>query len=208
MLLEGPISTFSGIFDSISDIKEIHIYSDSTYALHNMLDLFIHSAQLYALESLGVLSPWMEGNADHRIVLHHIPDSEDYVFEPQYTVHRLSTSTKIEAGGAPACTIAFATKQITDFVMSDWANQFWLSQYIGQHFMYSRWSVKRQDHAKAKRMALSHLNSGTWLKNVGHSALLTAQMVRGLTSHTPIGHYRKRFKVGPLRPSDMFYSNV
>ena len=88
------------------------------------------------------------------------------------------------------------TKQITDFIISDWANLFRLSQYIGQHFMYSKWSVKRQDHAKAKCMALSHLNGGTWLKDVGHSASLTAQMSRGLTSHAPIGHYRKRFKVG------------
>ena len=123
---------------------------------------WIHpSTQLYVLELLGVLSPWIEGNADHRIVLHHVPDCEDYVFEPQYAVHCLSTSTKIEAEGAPVCTIAFATKQITDFVMSDWANQFWLSQYVGQHFMYSRWLVKRQDHAKAKCMAPLHLNGGT-----------------------------------------------
>jgi len=166
----GAISALSGIFDSISDIKEIHIYLDSTYALHHMLNLSIHSVQLYALESLSVLSPWMEGNADHRIVLHYVPDCEDYVFEPQHMIHRLSISTKIEAGGAPAHTIAFATKQITDFVMSNWANLFRLSQYVGQHFMYPRWSVKRQDHAKAKCMAPSHLNSSTWLKDVGHSA--------------------------------------
>jgi len=44
-------------------------------------------------------------------------------------------------------------------------------------------------------MAPSHFNSGTWLKDVGHSSLLTAQMVCGLTSHTPIGHYRKCFRV-------------
>ena len=47
----GAIRALSGIFDSISDIKEIHMYSDSTYALHHMLDLSIHSAQLYVLES-------------------------------------------------------------------------------------------------------------------------------------------------------------
>jgi len=128
--------------------------------------------------------------------LHHVPDCEDYVFEPHHAVHRLATSTKIEAGGAPSRTIAFSTKQITDFIMSDWANQFRLSQYVGQHFMYPRWSVNRQDHAKAKCMAPSHLKGGTWLKDVGHSSSLIAQMVRGLTSHAPIGHYRKQFKVG------------
>jgi len=80
--------------------------------------------------------------------------------------------------------------------MSDWANQFRLSQYVGQHFMYPRWSVRRQDHTKAKRMAPSHLNGGTWLKGMGHSSLITAQMVHGLTSHAPFGHYRKWFKAG------------
>jgi len=183
--IREAISTLSGIFNSIDDIKEIHIYSDSTYALHHMLDPSIHSAQLYVLESLGVLSSWMEGNADHRIVLHHIPDCEDYVFESQHTVHRLSTSTKIEAGGAPARTIAFTTKQITDSIMSNWANLFWLSQYTGQHFMYPRWSVKRQDHARAKRMAPSHLNGGIWLKDVGHSVLWNSLLSYLISSYQP-----------------------
>ena len=45
-------------------------------------------------------------------------------------------------------------------------------------------------------MMPSHFNEGTWLKEVGHSISLTAQMVRGLTSHAPIGQYRHRFRVG------------
>ena len=160
-----------------------------------MLDPSIHSAQLYVLESLCVLSPWMEENANHRIFLHYVPDCKDYAFEPHCAVHHLTTSTKIEAGRAPVWTITFSTKQITDSIMSIWANQFWLSQYVGQHFIYPRWSVRRQDHAKAKHMAPSHLNGGTWLKDIGHFLSLTAQMVCGLTSYTPIGHYRKCFKV-------------
>jgi len=115
------------------------------------------------------------------------------MFEPHHAVHRLATSTKIEAGGN---TIAFFTKQIMDNIMSNWANQFWLSQYVDQHFMYSRWSVRRQDHAGAKCKLPSHLNSETWLKDMGHSSPLTAQMVYSLTSHASIGHYRKWFKVG------------
>jgi len=150
----GALSALSDVLDSINGIEEIHIYSDSIYVLHHMLDPSIHSAQLYALESLSVLFPWMEENANHRIFLHHVPDCKDYVFEPHHAVHCLATSTKIEAGGAPLQTIAFSTKQITDFIMSDWANQFRLSQYVGQHFMYPRWSVNRQDHTKAKRVGL------------------------------------------------------
>jgi len=117
--------------------------------------------------------------------------TEEYVFKPHHIVHCVATSTKIEAGRAPAQTITFSTKQIIDNLMSNWANQYWLSQYIGQHFMYPRWSVRRQDHAGAKCKLPSHLNSGTWLKDVDHFMSLTAQMVHGLTSHTPIGHYRK-----------------
>ena len=109
------------------------------------------------LESLGILFPWMKENANHRIFLHHVPDCEDYVFEPHHTVHRLATSTKIEAGGALLQTIAFSTKQITDFVMSDWANQFRLSQYVGQHFMYPRWSVNRQDHCWIVICHMTHI---------------------------------------------------
>ena len=50
------LSVLSNLFDSISDVDEIHIYSDSTYALHHVLDPSIHSVQLYALGSLSILS--------------------------------------------------------------------------------------------------------------------------------------------------------
>ena len=192
----GALKALSDSFNSISDINEIHIYSDSTYVLHHMLDPSIHSVQLYALESLSILFSWIEKNTNYSIFLHHVPDCENYVFEPHHVVHCLATSTKIEAGRAPAQTITFSTKQIIDSIMSDWANQFQLSQYIGQHFIYSRSSIRRQDHAKAKCMIPLHLNSGTWPKDVGHSLLLTVQIVHSLISHAPIEHYRKQFKVG------------
>ena len=80
----GAFKALSDSFDSISNINEIHIYSDSTYALHYMLDSSIHSAQLYVLESLSVLSPWMEENTNYRIFLHQVPDCEDYVFKPHH----------------------------------------------------------------------------------------------------------------------------
>ena len=92
----GALKALSDSFDSIGDINEIHIYLDSTYALHYMLDPSIHSVQLYVLESLGILSPWMGENANHRIFLHHVPDCKDYMFKPHHMVHRLATSTKIE----------------------------------------------------------------------------------------------------------------
>ena len=62
--------------------------------------------------------------------------------------------------------------------------------------MYPRWSVQRRNHAGASCKPPSHLNGGTWLKYVGHSSSLTAQMIRGLTSHAPIRHYRHCFNIG------------
>jgi len=42
--IRGALNALSDSFDSISNIDEIHIYSDSTYVLHHMLDLSIHLA--------------------------------------------------------------------------------------------------------------------------------------------------------------------
>jgi len=39
----GVLKALSDSFNSISDINEIHIYLDSTYALHHILDPTIHS---------------------------------------------------------------------------------------------------------------------------------------------------------------------
>jgi len=90
------------------------------------------------LESLSILSLLDRGECQPQNIPTPVPDCEDYVFKPHHMVHRLATSTKIEARRAPAQTITFSTKQIMDSIMSDWANQFWLSQYIDQHFMYPR----------------------------------------------------------------------
>ena len=81
-------------------------------------------------------------------------------------------------------------------MLNSWANRFRLSQYVGSTFQYPRCSINPIEHVRAKHMQPSHLTGGTWLKDVGHNASLTAQMVRGLTAHAPIGHYRHRFKVG------------
>jgi len=138
----------------------------------------------------------MEENDKLRIIFHHVPNCEDYVFEPHWSIHRLATSTKIECSHSALRSIAFSRKQITDDIMSDWSNRFRLSQYVGQFFMYPRWLANRLCHNRAKCKDPSHLNGGTWLKDTGHSLSLTSQMACGLTSHAPIGHYRHRFNVG------------
>ena len=159
--------------DSISDIEEIHVFSDSTNAIFHSIDPSIHSVQSSAITMLSVLTPWMEKNDNHRIIFHHVPDCKDYVFKPHCAVHNLATSTKIEYGLSAARTIAFSRKQITDDVMSDWANQFWLSQYVDQHFMYPRWSVCKRNHAGASCKPPSHLNRGTVKTNQANALLVT-----------------------------------
>jgi len=142
LTITGALGCLVDFVDSISDIEEIHVFSDSTNAIHHSIDPSIHSAQSSAITILPILTPWIEGDDKHRIIFHHVPDCEDYVFKPHHAVHKLATSTKIECGLSASRTIAFSRKQITDDIMSDWANQFWLSQYVGQHFMYPRWSVR------------------------------------------------------------------
>lgn len=161
---------------------------DSTNALKCCLDPSIHSAQSAALESLFTLTPGFE-HEDTKMFFHHVPDCEDFVFEPHRDVHNLATSMKVESGQAPARTIDFKRKHITDNMLNGWANQARLSQYIGNHFQHPRWMVKCSNHLRAKCMDPSHIKGGTWLKDIGNSSSLTAQMVRGLTSHAPIGHY-------------------
>jgi len=143
--------------DSISDIEEIHVFSDSTNAIFHSIDPSIHSAQSSTITMLSVLTSWMEENDNHRIIFNHIPNCEDYMFKPHRAVHNLATSTKIECGLSAACTIAFSRKQITDDIMSDWANQFRLSQYVGQYFMYPRWSVCKRNHAEASVTRLKRI---------------------------------------------------
>ena len=91
------------VVDSISDIEEIHVFSDSMNAIHHSLDPSIHSVQSSAITMLSVLTPWMEENNNHRIIFHHVSDCEEYVFKPHCTVHNLATSTKIECGLSASC---------------------------------------------------------------------------------------------------------
>jgi len=196
LTITGALGNLVDFIDSISEIEEIHVFLDSINAIHHLIDPSIHSAQSSVIIILSILTPWMKENDNHRIIFHYVLNYEDYVFKPYRAVHKLATSTKIECGQSALRTIAFSRKQITDNVMSDWANQFQLSQYIGRHFMYPKWSVCQCNHTGAARKPPFHLNEGMWLKDVGHSSSLTAQMVCGLTSHTPIGHYRHHFNIG------------
>ena len=190
---------FSHLCDhvNIDNFKEIHIFLNSINAIWQVLDASPHSAQLSALELLFNLRPWMESKTTTSIVLHHVPDSVDYVFEPHREAHNLATSTKVECRAHALRTLEFNRVQITDDALKDWDDLFSHStKYVGQNFLYPHWAASRKDHSRAKRMKPSHLNGGTWLKSTGHSLSFTAQMVRGLTAHAPIGHYRHCFKVG------------
>ena len=78
--IAGGFSALSDLVD-LSDIEEIHVFSDSTNAIKHALDPSIHSAQESALETLFLITPWIERN-NNCIFFHYVPDSADYVFEP------------------------------------------------------------------------------------------------------------------------------
>ena len=124
LTIMGALGCLIDSMDSISDIEEIHVFLDSTNAIYHSTDPSIHSVQSSTITMLSILTPWMEKNVNHRILFHHVPDCEDYMFKPHHVVHNLATSTKIECGLSASYTIAFSRNQITNNVMSDWANQF------------------------------------------------------------------------------------
>ena len=80
--IAGAFGTLADTVDSIFDMEEIHIFLDSTNAIKHLLGPSIHSAQCYVLEILSILTPWMEENDKLRIICHHVPNCEDYMFEP------------------------------------------------------------------------------------------------------------------------------
>src|SRR4029077_19663510 len=43
----------------------------------------------------------------------------------------------------------------------------------------------------------THIEGGPWLSRVGNNNTLTAKLVRGITSHAPIGEYRRRIWKDP-----------
>ena len=135
---------FSHLCDhvDINILEEIHIFSDSINAIRQVLDASPHSAQLSALELLFNLRPWMESKTTSSIVLHHVPDSADYVFEPHREVHNLATSTKVECGAHALRTLEFNRVQITDDALKDWDDLYsHSSAYVGRNFLYPWWAA-------------------------------------------------------------------
>src|ERR1700724_2566381 len=192
--MSDAVMALSDLFEDLTIIDSIYFFSDSTNTAKMVLNSSIHSVQTYALATLTVLDSWMKASGINMVFFYHVPNSADAIFEPHLSVHNLASSVKTEAGRSAVRTIAFSRKQITTDMLNSWAGMYRLSQNFGSNFQYPRCSINPIEHVRARRMLPSHLKGGTWLKDVDHNAFLTAQMVRGLTAHAPIGHYRHRFK--------------
>jgi hypothetical protein len=100
--------------------------------------------------------------------------------------HILVTSTRIKAGSAPVISADFARHRAVPWMLEGWNSPFQSKKYIGSNLLtlYQR---------KDTPFILTHIESGPWMRKVGHSHSLTACLVHCTTGHAPIGAYHSRF---------------
>jgi hypothetical protein len=166
------------------DVHDLHIFSDSTNALRHALDASHHSGQPSSLLICGVLVPWLRHHPANVVHLHHVTSGIE--LDDHQLAHLLATSTRVEAGGSPVITADFARRGAVTRMLEGWDSLFQSKKYIGSNFLplYRR---------KDTPLAPTHINSGPWMRKVGHSHTLTARLTRCVTGHAPIGAFRSRF---------------
>lgn len=162
------------------DIHDIHIFSDSTNALRQCLDVSHHSGQLSSLKACEVLLPWLRLHAHHKVHFHHITSGVE--MEDHQLAHIHAVSTRVEAGESPVITADFACYKAVIRMLDGWKTLFHSRKYIGKNFLtlYAK---------KDTPLVPTHVNSGPWMRKTGYSHTLTACMVRCITGHAPIGEF-------------------
>jgi hypothetical protein len=130
---------------------------------------------------------WIHKQTHHPnncVHFHHITPGVE--LEDHQLAHILTTSTRVEAGGAPVISADFARRGAVTQMLEGWNSLFQSKKYIGSNFLtlYQR---------KDSPFVPTHVKSGPWMRKAGHSHSLTARLVRCTTVHAPIGAYRSRF---------------
>ena len=128
--------------------------------------------------------PWFKQHANNTLHLHHVTSGVE--LEDHQLAHIHATSTRVEAGGAPVITADFARREAVNCMLSAWDTLFRTKKYIGSNFLPLY-------QGKETLLVPTHINSGPWMRRTGHSHTLTAQMVRCITGHAPIGAFRSKF---------------
>jgi hypothetical protein len=167
----------------LKDIRQVHVFSDSTNALRLCMDVSHHSGQPASLAICRLLVPWLKQHADNMIHLHHITPGVE--LEDHLLVHIHATSTRVEAGGEPTISADFARCEVVTCMLLGWNALFRTKKYAGSNFLPL--------YQGKKLLVPTHVNSGPWMHRTGHSHELTARLVRCITRHAPIGSFRSRF---------------
>jgi hypothetical protein len=90
----------------LEDVRQVHVFSDSTNALCLTMDMSHHLEQRSSLSICKVLVPWLRHQANNCVHFHHITPGVE--LEDHQLAHILATSTRVEAGGAPVISANFA----------------------------------------------------------------------------------------------------
>jgi hypothetical protein len=168
----------------LEDIRQVHVFSDSTNALRLFMDASHHSGQPASLAICQLLVPWLKQHANNSVHLHHITPGVE--LEDHQLVHIHATSTRIEAGGEPTISADFARCEAVTCMLSGWNALFRTKKYVGSNFLALY-------QGKNTLLIPTHVNSGPWMRRMGHSHELTARLVRCITGHAPIRSFRSRF---------------
>jgi hypothetical protein len=168
----------------LEDVRQVHVFSDSTNALRLTMDASHHSGQHASLSICKVLVPWLQHHPNNCVHFHHITPGVE--LEDHQLAHILATLTRVEAGGAPVISADFARRGAVTRMLEGWNSLFQSKKYIGSNFLtlYQR---------KDTPFVPTHVKSGLWMCKAGRSHSLTARLVRCTTGHAHIGAYRSRF---------------
>ena len=119
--------------DLLPQLVEVHIYSDSLKAIHWLFGALNHSSMDCLLAALWAIHPWLDGAPDMKVFLHYI--HKDMGLDAHSLVHLFTTSTWMEAGGAPECTFDSARAAFTLAMLMDWNLLLWNVKYTDHNFL-------------------------------------------------------------------------
>jgi hypothetical protein len=168
----------------LKDVRQVHVFSDSTNALCLCMDASHHSGQPASLAICWLLVPWLKQHANNSVHLHHITPGVE--LEDHQLTHIHATLTRVEAGGEPIISADFARSEAVTRMLSGWNALFRTKKYVSSNFLPLY-------QGKNTLLVPTHVNSGPWMRRMGHSHELTARLVRCITGHAPIRLFRSRF---------------
>lgn len=92
LALSGAIDS---IRDILSQIREVHLYSDSIRAICWLFDASSHSSVDCSLTALWAIWLWLDFTPDTKVFFHHV--NKDIGLDTHSLVHTYATSVRVEA---------------------------------------------------------------------------------------------------------------